>query len=71
MKTGFALMKTAAVPPNEAKSPLFLISERSERLHFFIREASSFALTEGDFIFFCQNTAKWRVYGTDFILYTE
>ena len=71
MKSGCALMKTAAVPPNEVKSPLSLISERSERLHFFISEAPSFALAEGDFIFYCQNTAKWRVYGTGFILYTE
>ena len=39
-----ALMKTAALPPNEAKSPpRSLISERSERLHFFISEASSLA----------------------------
>ena len=30
--------------------PCFLISERSERLHFFISEASSLALAEGDFI---------------------
>ena len=43
-------MKTAAMPPNEAKSPRSLISDRRERLHFFISEASSLALAEGDFI---------------------
>ena len=43
-------MKTATPLPNEAKSPRSLISERSERLHFFISEASSLALAEGDFI---------------------
>ena len=36
-------MKTATPLPNEAKSPRYLISERSERLHFFISEASSLA----------------------------
>ncbi len=38
------------MPPNEAKSPRSLISERSERLHSFISEASSLALAEGGFI---------------------
>ncbi len=38
-----SLMKTATSSPNEAKSPRFLISENSERLHFFISEASSSA----------------------------
>ncbi len=58
MKTGLRpnevgalrLMKTFASLTNEAKSPRSLISERSERLHFFISEASSSALAEGDFI---------------------
>jgi len=43
-------MKSFASLTNEAKSPRSLISERSERLHFFISEASSLALAEGDFI---------------------
>ena len=43
-------MKTATPLPNEAKLPRSLISERSERLHFFISEASSLALAEVDFI---------------------
>ena len=50
MKTGVALMKTAALPPNEAKSPNELvppieISSSAKRLHF-----ASLALEEGDFI---------------------
>lgn len=36
-------MKTATQLPNEAKSPRSLISDRRERLHFFISEASSLA----------------------------
>ena len=49
MKTGFALMKTAALLPNEAKSPTLispvLIPSFAQRLHF-----ASLALAEGDFI---------------------
>ena len=43
-------MKTFASLTNEAKSPRLLISDRRERLHFFISGASSLALVEGDFI---------------------